>query len=377
MKLAFGLGGMGLAQANSPGDGALLAAVRRGDAGAWEEFLRRWSPVLYSVVGRFVVEGDARVAFLEIVRRLHAGNGALLADWKPSSSLSAFLSLKAADQLADRITAALRLADGAGWVAFESVYGGEISRIVRDRARHAGLTAEDAQDLEQDVRLRLMEDQGAVLRRFSGRGSFTGFVRIVSRNLAEDLLRARLGRRREPEAVQKLDPLARRVHHLLHVDGHHADQLEHLVRDGSGRLVPKTEIEAALARLDATMHGREPARRPQLVPLTIVSSDGEERERLLPDSTADAETLLIEAQDRERQDAALEALSTALLRLPEEARTYLRHRFMVEPPLPPRRIAQLMGLPVEDLYRRRARWEAALRAELGKLGVGNLAMPSV
>jgi DNA-directed RNA polymerase specialized sigma24 family protein len=177
--------------------------------------------------------------------------------------------------------------------------------------------------------------------------------------------------------VQRLDPLARRIHQLLHVEGHRADQLEHLARDESGRLMSKADIEAALGRLDAAMQGREPVRRPQLVPLTVVSSEGEERERLLPDSAADAETLLIEAQERKREEEVLDALSTALLRLPEDARTYLRHRFMAEPPLPPRRIAALMGLPVEDLYRRRGRWEEALRAELEKLGVGKFAMSSV
>lgn len=369
--VAFGLWGvMGLTRLKPVGDDAvLLAAVRRGDAVAWEKFLRRWSPLLFVIVGRVFPGEDARAAFIDVVRRLHANGCAALGDWKVSGSFETFLSFKIADLLADRLVLLLQSDGAIGWIAFESLYGAEIGRIAHTRARGAGMAADDALDLEQDLKLALMKDSAAPLRRFAGRGSFTGFVRIVVQHLAEDLVRARLGRQRDPEAVQRLDPLARRIYRLLHVEGHRADQLEHLVRDAAGQPLPKAEIVAAVSRLDTVLGAHAPLGRPRAVSLTVVSADGEQRDRPLPNDAPSPEALLIASEERTRQEAALDAVTAAMASLPDDARAYLHHRFMQDPPLPPRRIAELMGLPIEELYRRRRRWEDLMRAELRCLGI--------
>lgn len=360
------------------GDAPLLAAVREGSDVAWETFLRRWSPLLFSIVSRLHGGEDARRAFVDLAQRLHAGNCAALGDWKAGISMTSYLSFKTADLMSAQLTFLLGSDVRDGWTAFESLYGGEIGRIARERVRLAGLADDDALDLEQDIKVRLMDDRGGLLRRFRGNGSFTGYVRIVVRNLAEDLMRERLGRRREPEAVQRLDATARRIHRLLHVEGLRADQLGQVVRDEAGNLLPQDEIAAALTRLDRTLGGRPPSRgRPRIVSLTTVSADGEERERRLPVEAPSPEDIALAEEARGRQEAALEALSSALARLPDEARTYLRHRFLAEPVLPPRQIADRMGLPVEEIYRRRRQWEDLLRAELRAAGVEKFAGPSV
>lgn len=338
--------------------------------------MRRWSPLMLGIVQRVVPAENVRSQFILVVERLRADNCALLADWSSATSLASHLSLKLADLLAAHLLSLLQSDAHAGWDAFELLYGDEIRRLARERTRGAGLAADEASDFEQDLKLALMSDKAAVLRRFASRGSFTGFVRIVTRNLAEDLIRSRLGRQREPEAVQRLDPLARRIYRLLHIEGHRADQLEHLVRDTAGLPVPAAVVAAALERLDGSLGAQVPTSRPRPVPLTVVAADGETIERPLPDSAPSPEALVIAAAERDRREAALDAVALALGRLPTEARTYLELRFG-DPPAAPRAIAGRMGLPVEELYRRRRLWEAMMRRELSRLGVDEFPEVSV
>lgn len=359
-------------------DSELLGLLRGGDAGAWETFLRRWGPLLLSIVQRLFERRDVEKSFVDLARRIHAGNCACFADWKPGLDLHGYLTFKAIDLLAARLILLLSQEGTAGWLAFEHFYGADIARVAAGRARLAALDADEALDLAQDVKLRLMEHRGAAIRRYDGRGSLSGFVRVAVRNLLEDLLRERLGRRREPEPVQKLDPLARQLYRLLHIEHHRADQLGDLVRDASGMRLPEAVLSQALARLDAAIPAFAAASgRPRPVGLTLAADGDGERERPLPVVSPSPEDVVIADEERRNRERVLDALAQALAGLPEEARAYLQYRFLADPPLPPRRIADEMGLSVEDLYRLRGRWEGMLRAELRRRSVENFPVPSV
>lgn len=370
---------MGRAQSmRGAGDGEMLARLREGDDGAWEDFLRRWGALLLSIVGRLAERAEVEAAFIDLARRLRAGNCACLADWKPGLEFRSYLTFKAIDLMSADLIRLLSRDGPAGWKAFEHFFGPEIERLSAERARRVSLGADEALDLAQDVRLRLMEERAAAIRRHDGRGSLSGFVRVASRNLLEDLVRERLGRRREPEPVQRLDPLARELYRLLHVGGHRVDQLPDLVRDVAGRPLPEQSLKAALQRLDAALPAHAPLPgRPHAVGLTVADEDGGERERPLPLTVSSPEDIVLSGEERRRHDSILDALAEAMAVLPGDARTYLEHRFLADPPLPPRRIAERMGLPVETLYRLRGRWEDELRAELRRRGVEKFAAPSV
>lgn len=370
---------MGLAQGERGGsDSELLGRMRGGDASAWEMFLRRWVPLLLAVVQRLFERRDVESAFVDLTRRIHSGNCACLADWKTGLDLRVYLTFKAVDLMAARLILLLSQDGMAGWQAFEHLFGAEIARLAAGRARLASFGTDEALDLAQDVKLRLMEQRGAAIRRYDGRGSLSGFVRVAVRNLLEDLVRERLGRRREPESVQKLDPLARRLYRLLHVDRHRADQLGDLVRDADGNRVSGPALAQALARLDAAVPAFAAiGGRPRPVGLTIVVDGEGERERPLPVEAPSPEDVAIAEEERRSRERVLDVLAQALGGLPPEARAYLQYRFLADPPLPPRRIAGEMGLPIEDLYRLRGRWEGMLRTELRRLGVENFPDPSV
>lgn len=358
-------------------DEALLRAARQGDRAAWEAFVRRWSDLLYGCCRQVFGEGECRDAFPALVARLGANRLAALADWDGRSRLQTFLALKAADLLAERITSLLATEWERGWLAFERFFAADLTRIVRRRLAVTGLGAEDGEDVAQELRLRLMAEGGAALRRYDGRGSFSGYIRRIVHNLVEDILRAMEGRRREPEAIKRLGPLERRAYALVHLQGYRADQLPQLLRGDDGRTLPAAEATRLLAAVDAALGGRPPAPPPRAVSLTVTTAGGAEVERVLPAVAESPEQALSSRRERGAMEHAMEALATALARLPAEARSYIQHRFLAEPPLPPRRIAALMGLPVDDLYRRRAGWERQLRHELAVLGIDKFPGPSV
>lgn len=275
------------------------------------------------------------------------------------------------------IVALLDRDSDAAWAAIEIAFGAEIARIAHRRAVRAGLSRDDGADFAQEIRLHLMADGGAALRRFDNRGSLAGFIRRLANNIAEDLVRGVLGRRRAPKAVLGLDALAQEIFRLLHVQQVRADHLALHLRDTAGNPIPQSEIDARVARLDAAMAGRLPQRRPRSVPLTIRRHDKGEIERPLPVAFPSAEDGILANEDAMQIERAVDALEAAMAELPEDARLYLRLRFLAEPPLPPRKIAEVMNLPVEALYTQRQHWERLLRTALRTRGVEKFPIPSV
>lgn len=358
-------------------DSELMMAVRSGDDAAWEAFVRRWADLLYGCCLQVFSQTECTDEFPRLMQRLRADRLAVLSDWDDRIRLAGFLALKAADLLASRITSLLASDRERGWMAFERFFSADLVRIVRRRMAAEDMPTGDTDDVVQDLRLRLMADGGSVLRRYDGRGSFTGYVRRVCHNLVEDIIRARDGRRREPEAIRRLGDLERQAFHLVHVQGYRADQLPEMLRDQDGRRLSRADALRILARAEEAIEHRPPLGQPRAIPLTMTGADGEERERPLPVTAPSPEESLAGEQDRRALERACEGLATAMARLPHEARLYLQLRFLEDPPMPPRRIAERLGLPVEELYRRRKTWEAQLRAELRIEGVENFPVTSV
>jgi RNA polymerase primary sigma factor len=359
------------------GDRDLWRTARAGDGEAWAALLHRWSGLIYGCCHKVFDEGECAREFPALVQRLGAERLVILADWDERGAFAPFLALKTADLLADRITSLLATDPRRGWTAFDRFFTDDFARLIRRRLAGTALAPEDGDDLLQELRLRLMADDGAAVRRYDGRGSFTGFVRRIAHNLLEDILRAQTGRRREPEAIRRLDPLGRRAWHLVHVQGYRADQLPLMLRDASGALLPEDEARRVLERVEAALGGRSPQPQPRLVALTLQDGEGREWERPLPQSAPSPEDCLGIARDRAELEKACAALAAAMARLPAEARQYLRLRFLEQPPLPPRRIAERLSLPVEELYRSRKAWEALLLKELRAEGVENFPLSTV
>src|SRR5436853_7736095 len=78
-----------------------------------------------------------------------------------------------------------------------------ISRICRAQARRYRLSEDDAEELAAAVRLRLLADDYAVLKKYEGRGSLKAFLEVVIRRTFLDRRIAESGKWRPSTAARR------------------------------------------------------------------------------------------------------------------------------------------------------------------------------
>src|SRR6185369_7423329 len=82
-----------------------------------------------------------------------------------------------------------------------------IERAIARVCREVRLVGADAEDFASNVRIALLADDCAILRKFEGRSSMPAFLTIVVRRLFSDQLRAS-GRWYPTAEVQRRGPIA-------------------------------------------------------------------------------------------------------------------------------------------------------------------------
>lgn len=94
-----------------------------------------------------------------------------------------------------------------------------IDSIARGLARRHRLSADDADDLASTVRLRILADDYAVLRKFQGRSSLRTYLTVVIHRMLMDERTARLGKWRPSQQAQREGPTAMLFERLTLRDG--------------------------------------------------------------------------------------------------------------------------------------------------------------
>ena len=147
-----------------------------------------------------------------------------------------------------------------------------IERTVASVAHRNAVRPWDAEDLAGQVKLRLMEDDYAVLRKFEGRARLTTYLTTVILNLFRDFRIQRWGKWRPSAAAKRMGELGVQLEALLYRDGFGAHEAYALLRDRfdveatdqelesmASRLRPRTnrrfETDAGLARLESSELG--------------------------------------------------------------------------------------------------------------------------
>lgn len=228
-----------------------------------------------------------------------------------------------------------------------------IERIVASVCRRHGLSGEDAEDFASWVKLRLVEDDYAILRKFRGESAITTYLTVVIAMLFRDYRVERWGRWRPSAAALRHGRVAVRLETLVHRDGFRLDQAGEILRTTGETDLSDRELAALLAEL--------PVRTP-LRPVEV----GSEPLASAP-ATAHADDLVVGGEEEEERRAADDALSRALQRLPPEDRLILRMRFWEG--LSVADIARGLDLPQKPLYRRIERALGDLRKYLEAAGV--------
>ncbi|HEX5475880.1 MAG TPA: sigma-70 family RNA polymerase sigma factor [Vicinamibacterales bacterium] len=209
------------------------------------------------------------------------------------------------------------------------------------------LAPADAEEFGADVKLRLIQDDYRVLRRFEGRSSLRTYLCVVVQRLFLDFQTAKWGKWRPSAEARRLGPVGVLLERLISRDGHGCTEAVEIAISNHGLTSPRQDVERIAAALTP-----RPRRR-------------FETDDALSDvpTRADAPDASLIARDREAVFARLSAaLRQARGACAPEDQLLLAMRFDDGLSVPD--IASALGANQKPLYRRLERLLRLLRTRL-------------
>jgi RNA polymerase sigma factor (sigma-70 family) len=226
-----------------------------------------------------------------------------------------------------------------------------IGQIAESVCRRNGVTQHDAEDFASDIRLRLCEDDYAVIRKFQGKSSFTTYLTVVINKRFLDHRRHIWGKWTPSSLARRLGVVAMLLETLVYRDNHPFDAACQILEQKHGFTTDRRELREILAQLP-----RRSSRR----------FEGEDGLNTVP--SADAADSDFLGAERDEQLATAEAsVRRALQELPDEDRAILRMLYYEG--LSIADIARGLGLEQKRLYPRLKQLLAGLRKTLTSQGI--------
>ena len=223
-----------------------------------------------------------------------------------------------------------------------------IDRAVAFACRRYRFGFDDAEEFAAIVRLKLVENDYAILDAYEGRSSFATFISIVVQRMALDFRIHMWGKWHASAEAKRLGPLAIRLEELLLRDGRTLEEATAIL--GKDR--------ASLEQLASRLPDRGPRR-------YDVALD--EAVSIAVTKPADVEAPLL-ASDRRRASEHLSTVMSALLaRLPDDERLIFQLRF--EGGMTVAQIARALQLDQKVTYRRMERRMREIKDELQRAGI--------
>lgn len=236
-----------------------------------------------------------------------------------------------------------------------------IERIAASVARRNHLSPQDAEEFVQEVKVRLLDNNYAVIRKFEGRSSFSTYLMTVITRLFHQYRVEQWGKWRPSAEAKRLGDKAITLERLITRDGYtYAEAVKVLTTPGGSQFT-EAELERIYVRL--------PARTPRPV---VVAAD------VVPDAVAiDADAFdRVEMADRERSARrAVKAIDSVIATMDKQDRLLLQMRFAQALKVPD--IARRLHVEQKKVYKRldtlfgrmRKKLEAAglHRSEIGSL----------
>ncbi|HET8773303.1 MAG TPA: sigma-70 family RNA polymerase sigma factor [Thermoanaerobaculia bacterium] len=226
-----------------------------------------------------------------------------------------------------------------------------IERVTATVCRRGRLLGADAEDFASSVKVALMEDDYAILRKYGGRSSFEAYLAVVVQNLLTDQRTHALGRWRPSREAERLGEAGVLLETLLDRDRR-----------------PLQEALPIVQRLDPTLTAERAAAMAERFPRHAARPRAVELDESLPVAAPDAaDVRVVDADRRKRSDATSHAIRHALAALPDEDAMILRFRFGSGMSIAD--ISRMLRLPQRPLYRRLEALIARLRAALDAAGL--------
>jgi len=227
-----------------------------------------------------------------------------------------------------------------------------IERAIRFACRRASFYDADAEDFGSYVKLKLIENDYDVIRRFEGRSTFWAFIGVVVQRLVLDYRIHLWGRWHASAEAKRIGEVAIGVESMILRDGRSLDEA----------LAPLQRRWPQLTRADIEgILGRLPRRNPR----PFMASIDDVASALHTDSSTVEDGAFV--SDRLRLSLRLsDAIRRSLRRVPSEDRLLLRMRF--EAGMTIAEISRALGVDQKPLYRRIKRGLLRLRTHLENHG---------
>lgn len=211
-----------------------------------------------------------------------------------------------------------------------------IERSAASLCRRYGLGTDEAEDVCSWVKLKIIEDDYAPVRKFRGDSSIRTYLVVVVASLFRDYRAGHWGRWRPSAAALRAGALAVRLETLVYRDGCTLDQAARTLRQSGATALPDGELARMLGELPV----RGPLRPYEAgeAPLAGVSDDSSAEESV---ATGEAE---------HARTTVFAALNRVLVGLPDEDRLILRLQYWKG--LSVADVARALELPQKPLYRR-------------------------
>ncbi len=232
--------------------------------------------------------------------------------------------------------------------------------VVRTIARRHRLPADEADELGSSVRLKLVENDYEVLRKFEGRSQLRTYLITVVQRMFLDERNAHWGKWRPSAQACRLGPVGMLLDQLTTRDNLSFEEAVQSIAARHGDTVSRAQLEAMYAQLPARTGRR------------FVGDDALER---MPAPSSGGEALLEAADQGKSGDRIERALAAVLDQLDAEDRVILRMRFCQNMNLA--RIAELLAQAPKPFYRRMDRLFATLREALQAHGVSEADVAAV
>ena len=228
-----------------------------------------------------------------------------------------------------------------------------IERIAAFVARRNHLCHDETLEFIQEVRVRLLDDDYAVIRKFEGRSSFTTYLTTVISRLFHQYRVEQWGKWRPSAEAKRLGDKAIVLERLVSRDGYtFSEAVQVLTTPGSSQYTV-SELESIYLRL--------PQRGPR--PMLVLGDVSPEAASV----DADAEHR-VASRDRARcARRAVQALDCFMATMAPEDRLILQMRFWDGLKVPD--IARRLHLDQKKVYKRLDRLFVAMRAALERAGV--------
>lgn len=226
-----------------------------------------------------------------------------------------------------------------------------IERAASYCARKAGFSKEEVEDFVSHVKLRLIEDDYTIIRKFQGKSELKTYLTVVIQRLFLDYLDHEKGKWRPSAEAKRLGDLAVRLEKLLHRDRCSLDMAYEILRTNDRLTITRQELADLAAKL--------PRRRPR------PQKEGEETLGNQASPELDPEEEALARERAARRQEVLRILKEVLAGYPDEDVLLIKmsttHKVSD--------IARILRLEQKPLYRRLEKILKGLREDLEARGV--------